>query len=247
MRSLVVLVLFFALFASANMHSKNEMGKKEMGMFQSVEQSEATLLQEGSDKLYCPNCGMNLPKFYKTNHAVKLKNGEVRQYCSIYCYTEEREFGYLRDKRELIEMAMVIDVSSLKFINVEDAHYVVGSNKPGTMSKTSKYAFAKIEDAKEFAKNSGGEVVDFEKAYNSALSDFEKDREYVISKREGMAYKLGEKLYKSCDKKLLKDDHIHTIGELKAAIRDKNICGEGLDDRELQGVSLYIWDKKLNR
>ena len=53
-------------------------------MFQSVAPEKAELLQTGKGKLYCPNCGMNLVKFYKTSHAMKQKDGSTHQYCSIH-------------------------------------------------------------------------------------------------------------------------------------------------------------------
>ena len=35
-------------------------------MFQSVRPEQATLVGTGEDREYCPNCGMNLIKFYKS-------------------------------------------------------------------------------------------------------------------------------------------------------------------------------------
>ena len=58
MRKLFLLMGFVGALFAADM------------MFQSVEADKATLLQKGSAKEYCPNCGMHLPKYYKTSHAV---------------------------------------------------------------------------------------------------------------------------------------------------------------------------------
>jgi nitrous oxide reductase accessory protein NosL len=68
----------------------------------------------------------------------------------------------------------VVDTNSLKFIPADRAYYVVGSSKPATMSKTSKYAFAKKSDAQAFVKKYGGKIMKFYDAYDIAIKDFKK-------------------------------------------------------------------------
>lgn len=142
------------------------------GMFQSVPVKDAVILQTGKDKNDCPACGMHIPQFYKTSHAVKLKNGEYRQYCSLYCLVDEMEFEYLKDKKDQIEQILVVDTKTLKYIDVKKAFYVVGSKKPGTMSMTSEYAFEKKADAEAFQKENGGEITDYAGVYKIKLKDF---------------------------------------------------------------------------
>ena len=108
-------------------------GLTEAKMFQMVPVEKAELLQSGKGKLYCPNCGMNLVKFYKTSHAMKQKDGSTHQYCSIHCLAEANDVINPDTK--------VVDVTSLKFIEAFTATYVVGSSKKGTMTMNSKYAF----------------------------------------------------------------------------------------------------------
>ena len=100
----------------------SHMGKE---MFQSVPFKQATLLQKGENRTSGIVCGMNLPKFYKTNHSAML-NGEVRQYCSIHCLAED-----LNIKKLPLENIRVVDLTSLKFIDASKAFYVVGSRQPG--------------------------------------------------------------------------------------------------------------------
>jgi len=225
---------------------QGNMNNAPMAMYQSVDKKDAELLMKGESKEYCPNCGMYLPKYYKTNHALKLKSGEVRQYCSIYCLVEETELTVLRDKKDEIEQIMVVDVPTLKFIDAKEAFYVVGSNKPGTMGATSEYAFAKKEDAEKFAKENGGEVKNYEQTYENALKNFAKDTAYVYKKRSTNMYGKGEKLYnEKCDKEAISKIDAHTMADMKAMIKDSKACGEGLNDGELQAIMLYYWDKKL--
>lgn len=214
-------------------------------MFQSVPEKEAILLQSGEDKLYCPNCGMNLPKYYKTSHAVELADGTHRQYCSIHCLTEEMEMGYLRDKKESIRSIKVVDIVTNQFIDAKKAFYVVGSNKPGTMTMTSKYAFAQKAQAEEFASKNGGTVMSFDETYKTAVNDFTKDMGMLLAMKSTKMWKMGETLYSAkCDKAKIETFHAHNIGTMKSMIRDSKACGE-LDDMQLQAISLHIWDQKL--
>jgi hypothetical protein len=134
-------------------------------MFQSVSPQEATLVQSGKGKESCGRCGMNLVMFYKTSHAAEHK-GKHHQYCSIHCLEEHLGEGVT------LKNPKVVDLDSLKFIPVGNAHYVVGSKKRGTMTRVSKYAFLDIEMAKKFQAKYGGEIMDFNGALEKAKEDF---------------------------------------------------------------------------
>jgi len=134
-------------------------------IFQTVDPKDAILVQKTPAKEHCAICGMNLIKYYKTSHAAKLEGKNI-QYCSIHCLTK-----HINEGAEL-ENPMVVDVKSLKFIPVTEAFYVVGSKIPGTMTKTSKYAFKSLADAKVFQKKYGGKILDFYSAWQIAKEDF---------------------------------------------------------------------------
>lgn len=153
-----VALLFIGCGTEKNINAKS-------GMFQSVLEEEATLVQEGKNRRYCSRCGMDLVKYYKTSHSA-THNGSSYQYCSIHCLED-----HLGEGIEL-KNPKVVDVNSLKFIDSTKAYYVVGSQKRATMSKISKYAFEKESDAKVFQAEFGGEVVDFYKALEIAKQDF---------------------------------------------------------------------------
>lgn len=137
----------------------------ESSMFQSVTPKLATLLQKGEDKNICYICGMDLVRYYKTNHSATY-DAKVFQYCSLHCFEDHLGQGIT------LKNPKVVDVSSLKFINVAEAYYVVGSKKRGTMSRVSKYAFLKEEDAKKFNSLNGGLIMDFNAARKKAQEDF---------------------------------------------------------------------------
>ncbi len=143
---------------STHMHKK---------MFQSVAKEQATLVQEGKYKQFCIRCGMDLVKFYKTSHAATNEKGDKHfQYCSIHCLEEHLGEGIA------LKNPKVVDVKSLKLISVKDATYVVGSKVRGTMSRVSKYAFLKKQDAETFKAKHGGEIMDFNSALAKAKEDF---------------------------------------------------------------------------
>ncbi|MEA1952817.1 MAG: nitrous oxide reductase accessory protein NosL, partial [Campylobacterota bacterium] len=140
--------------------------KSSKAHFQTVSAKQAILVQKGKNRESCVICGMNLPTFYKTSHAAETKSGTKRQYCSLHCVVEDNEIK----KTDLVNLK-VVDTNSLKFISVYKAFYVVGSSKPGTMTRTSKYAFAKKSEAEAFAKKFGGKVMNFNDTYTIAMKD----------------------------------------------------------------------------
>ncbi|QOR62177.1 nitrous oxide reductase accessory protein NosL [Sulfurovum sp. ST-21] len=203
--------------------------KKMMKMFQSVSKEKAILLQEGKAKAFCPECGMSLPMFYKTNHAAHV-NGKTKQYCSIHCVVEDMQKG------STLTDIKVVDTNSLKFIDATKAFYVVGSSKKGTMTAVSKYAFSSKADADAFAKVNGGKVVDFKGALEAAKADFAKDSK-MIAKKQAMMAKKGEMMYgKMCQKT---DKKFATTAEAKAFIIENKLC-KGLNGKQLQAVGLYL-------
>jgi hypothetical protein len=167
-------------------HSSHSHGGGGKDMFQSVSFKDATLLQDGRNKTSGIVCGMNLPQFYKTNHTATL-DGKVRQYCSIHCLCEDLMINKLP-----LENIQVVDIKSLKFIDVKSAFYVVGSNKPATMSSVSKYAFKEKSDAVEFVKQNGGEIMDFDQAIEVAFKDFAPTTSSAIKDDEPIFFTLED-------------------------------------------------------
>jgi nitrous oxide reductase accessory protein NosL len=225
----VFLLLFTLLGAHENMQTFN---KKPLFMpknFRAVPITKATILQSGKAKMFCPKCGMNLPMFYRTNHAATV-DGKVMQFCSMHCLIEA-----MQNSKEVKDIK-VVDNSTLKFIDAKKAFYVVGSSKPATMSKVSKYAFATKKAALEFAKKYGGEVMDFKQALNLAKKEFEADSKLIKMRQAKMA-KKGEKIYKQKCKAV--DKKFTSIAEAKAYIVQNKICPD-LKGKALQAVGIYL-------
>ncbi len=230
-------VLFFTLVCSflfAHMQGMPVMKKgMKMSDFRFVPLKKAQILQSGKAKIFCSKCGMSLPMFYRTNHAAKV-NGKIEQFCSMHCLVEAMESG------AKVTDIKVIDNTTLKFIPVSKAWYVVGSSKPATMSKVSKYAFGSKVAALEFAKKYGGKVMQFNEALAIAKKAFEKEQKMIKAKQLKMAQK-GEKIYQSHCKKIAQT--FDSVAKAKAYIKENNLCNN-INGKELQAVGLYLINKK---
>ncbi len=214
------------------------MGKgqqKKMDDFRTVPPSSETIIQDGKNKMYCPVCGMTLPKFYRTNHAATDDKGHVHQYCSIVCAIED---AVVNGKK--LTNHKVVDNSSLKFIDSSKAYFVVGSNKPGTMSVTSKYAFGTLDAAREFANKNGGKIMDFKDLYMMVEKNLEKDMA-VTKMRQSKAATMGEKIYnKMCEKT---DKRFSSVADAKSFLTQSGICGN-IAGKKYQQVALFLSSKK---
>ncbi len=227
MRKMIAAVLILSSLLYAGNAGE---GKKMMKMFQSVPMEKASIVQDGKAKMFCPTCGMTLPMFYKTNHAA-THNGHMKQFCSIHCLAEEN----IKNKANLKDVK-VVDVSSLKFIDVSKATYVVGSSKKGTMTMKSKYAFANKANAQKFAKEFGGDVMNYDGAYKVASKGLDKEMAMIGKKQAVMAEK-GKMMYaKMCKKTDLK---FNSTADAKAFVKSSKICGE-MKGKKLQAVGIYL-------
>ncbi len=226
-RILLLPAIFISLIFANQMEHKNLKMPKN---YRAVPFSKAQILQKGDTKLFCSKCGMTLPMFYRTNHAATV-DGKVKQYCSMYCLIEDMQ------KHKNIKNILVVDNTTLKFIPVEKAWYVVGSSKPATMAaKVSKYAFGTKEAAQDFAKKFGGKVMKFEDALKIAKQDFISDTK-AKNMRQAKMRKMGEKVYKIKCQKIEKK--FNSPAEVKAYITNNKIC-KNLNPKELQAIGLYL-------
>ncbi|OHE01559.1 MAG: hypothetical protein A2513_07910 [Sulfurimonas sp. RIFOXYD12_FULL_33_39] len=196
------------------------------------------LFQEGAQKEWCPVCGMNLEAFYKTSHLSKIHNHKLRQYCSMRCLIVDMQEHDIN-----IDEIEVVDALTQKFIKASSAFYVVGSDVKGTMSKVSKLAFAQKEAADDFNIEHGGEVVDFKTALKIAKESLSSDVAMVDNKKSKQVYPMGKKIFEKKCTKEIDINAYNQINELKADIKDKNLCSE-LKESELQALSLYLWEVK---
>jgi len=208
---------------------KAQSGKKMPTLFQAVSADKAVITQEGEGKMFCPKCGMTLPMFYKTNHAAHV-DGKSKQFCSIHCLAET-----MADGGKITDIK-VVDNTTLKFVDASKAWYAVGSSKAGTMTMTSKYAFANKADAEAFAREFGGKVINFNDTLASVNSMLEKETA-MIHKKQAMAAKKGEMMFSKMCKPV--DAELNSVAEAKTYLITEKPCGE-LKGKKLQAIGLYL-------
>ena len=198
------------------------------------------LVQSEIGKHWCPVCGMKIENFYKTSYTAKLKmNNNNRQYCSMRCLVMDMN-EYDID----LNTVKVIDVETQKYIDAKDAFYVVKSKVSGTMSKVSKLAFKKELDALNFIKKYKGNLVTFHEALKMAQDSLKTDSSMTKKKKQKKVYPKGKRIYeKVCKKEEIDPTNYIEINELKDDIVSSNLC-KPLKEKDLQAVSLYIWEVK---
>lgn len=202
-------------------------------MFSKVASGEPTLIQEGAKKQWCPVCGMSLKLFYKTSHAVNEK-----QFCSMRCLLVDME-----EHNVSLDAVQVVDSQTEKLIPAKSAFYVVGSEIEGTMSEVSKLAFGDKKDAEAFIEEYDGEIMTFEAALEQAKRSLANDMAMVQAKKTKQVYPMGEKIFTKMCQHDINLTQYHAINELKAALKDKQLC-KTLNPMQHQAVSLYLWEVK---
>jgi len=71
-----------------------------------------------------------------------------------------------------VKVALYHDPNTM--VAAQNAFFVVGSKAKGTMTKTSKLAFASQEEAEGFVRTCGGEAMGFQKTFNLAKESVNK-------------------------------------------------------------------------
>ncbi|CZE47319.1 nitrous oxide reductase accessory protein NosL [Campylobacter geochelonis] len=220
-----------ALGVTSNLSFNTSLFAMPMKMdFRAVKKDEMIILQDGDSKDFCQVCGMSLQMFYRTNHAATVDN-ELHQYCSIHCMFQEAMM-----KKSTPKEPKAVDNTSLKFINANESFYVYGSSKPATMASVSSYAFATKEEASKFCDEFGGEVLTYAQISEKTEQNLENDIK-LIDKRQMMAAKKGEEIYKATCAKI--DAKFKSPAQAKAYLIKHKPCGE-LSQMELSQVAHYL-------
>lgn len=137
----------------------------------------------------CQYCGMSLEKFAHSMMVINYDDGSTVKTCSVHCAAVDLAVSI--DKVPAI--IMVGDYNSKQHINAETAHWVIGGNLPGVMTKNAKWAFADRESADAFIKDNGGKIADFEEVMEMTFVDMYSDTRMIREKRKKMkAMKMSQ-------------------------------------------------------
>ena len=128
----------------------------------------------------CPFCGMDRQKFAHSRVFIQYDDGSVLGACSLHCAAAD--LAVHLDKTPV--SIRVGDYNQKNLIDAEGAVWVMGGNKMGVMTKRAKWAFERQQDADQFIKAEGGEVVSFDKAIRAAYEDMYEDTKMIRERRK---------------------------------------------------------------
>lgn len=118
--------------------------------------------EEAHKRESCRVCGMYIDQYQKSAAELVLKDGQKEYTCGVACMLREvQDAGGIAEFKSV----KVHDWVSGKLVNAEDAIYVLGSNVIPDMVPNY-IAFAKREEAEAFVAKEGGEIIDFNIAYD---------------------------------------------------------------------------------
>jgi nitrous oxide reductase accessory protein NosL len=144
----------------------------------------------------CPYCGMDRKKWHHSRHLVHYDDGLVDGTCSIHCLAVSLSLNIDRGPKAIYAADFASDKAIKPMVNVDDAHYLIGSKLKGTMSTRSKMAFSSADAAKAAQGDKGGELVSFDEALSDAYAGMAKDTIMVRKKRFERRKKMMERKMK---------------------------------------------------
>jgi nitrous oxide reductase accessory protein NosL len=130
----------------------------------------------------CQYCGMNRTKFAHSRALVTYNDGTAVGTCSLHCAAIDLSLKI--DKTPVA--IMVADYNTKKLTDADAAHWVIGGDKMGVMTRRAKWAFASRADADAFVAAHGGSPAVFSAAVKSAFEDMYADLQMIREKRKKM-------------------------------------------------------------
>jgi nitrous oxide reductase accessory protein NosL len=137
----------------------------------------------------CFYCGMDRAKFAHSRMHVEYDDGSTLGTCSLRCTAVD--MALFIDKAPVT--MRVADYKTKKLVDVEKAHWVIGGDKMGVMTKRAKWAFEDKKDAEGFISVHGGKLTTFEEAIEAAYVDMYEDTRMIRKKRKMMRMKKMKK------------------------------------------------------
>jgi copper chaperone NosL len=136
----------------------------------------------------CKYCEMDRQKYAHSRGLIEYEDGSSFGSCSLYCTAIDLVQSFDKQPKAIF----AADYNKKNLIDAEKAYWVIGGDKPGTMTKTAKWAFADKKDADTFIKEHGGKLGTFDEAMKTTYEDMYKDTKMIREKRAKMK-KMEEK------------------------------------------------------
>jgi len=119
----------------------------------------------------CVICNMDRRKYHATRHLLHYGDGSAQGTCSVGCASE----SMLRERRRGFRAIYAPDYASAAepkpMVEASSATYLVGSDLPRVMTKTSKISFATREAALQAKLDHGGEIGNFATAISASMEE----------------------------------------------------------------------------
>lgn len=136
----------------------------------------------------CPYCGMNRTKFSHSRHLIHFADDLVDGTCSIHCAAISLSLNLDRIPKAIYVGDNGFDAEVKPLVEVDKAHYVLDPTRMGTMSGTSKLAYADAANARAAA-GTAGTVVTFDAALTAAYADMARDTIMIRKRRAEKRHK----------------------------------------------------------
>jgi mono/diheme cytochrome c family protein len=202
---------------------------------------------------------MNLKMFWKTSHWLTFSNGTRVGYCSIHCASK-----VYQERPTEIDGWEVADFDSKRLVNARKAHFLVGSDLPGTMTPVSKLAFASREVAEKYQKTHGGSIGTLDDAIKAAVEGRGEDMAMIKKKKAKMAAmgkKLAEKhgcttchgksgkggkapAWNSPDFSRKMDSRVKIKQQILGGSRGMKGFEGKIPEKALHAITIYVWTQR---
>jgi len=143
----------------------------------------------------CPYCGMDRTQYQHSRHLVQYDDDLVDGTCSIHCLAVSLSLSLDRGPKAIYAADFGSADKPSPMIPVDEAVYLIGSDLKGTMTTSSKMAFASTTAAETAKGAHGGNTGSFDEALRQAYLDMAKDtmaiRKNRAEKRRRMQQKKG--------------------------------------------------------
>lgn len=139
-------------------------------------------MKDIKDHPTCKYCAMDREKYAHSRGLVEYEDGSSFGSCSIYCTAINLTQSFEKTPKAIY----AADYNKKNLIEAEKAFWVIGGDRPGTMTKRAKWAFADKKDAEAFIKEHGGNLGTFDEAMQATYEDMYKDNKIIREKRAKM-------------------------------------------------------------
>lgn len=144
----------------------------------------------------CRYCGMERAKFSHTRHLLVYEDDSVEGTCSLHCAAISLSLNMDRGPKAIYAGDAGAPDAIKPLALVDKMHYVLDPSKPGTMTKSSKFAYANRAAAEaaastEAASKAGAKMVDFNAALTGAYLGMAEDTIMLRKRRGEMRKKLS--------------------------------------------------------